>query len=195
MVTDLLSLETGFKITTTGLEVYGIPSFEQWMKQGRELWFAKQSIQWCIGDWINFGEKAYGGKYEQALDETDYTLQTLENYAYTCRAILPTARRELVSFSNHSEVASLSEDDREYALDMLESKQWNRAQVRQWKKELKGDTNPTEQTITLQYRAHTIKAGILTVSFVAPDEVWQIAEYKAVVRKPVAQPKAGEQVA
>lgn len=188
---NLATTETGFKITVTGLEVYGVPSFEQWMKQGRELWYAKQSIQWCIGDWINFGEKAYGGKYEQALDETDYTLQTLENYAYTCKAILPTARRENVSFSNHSEVASLPDDSREYALDMLESKQWNRAKVRQWKKELKGDTTPDEQIITLKYRAHTIKDGILTVSFVAPVDVWHIVGYKAIVSTPKAERKEG----
>lgn len=181
---DLATLETGFKITVTGLEVYGVPSFEQWMKQGRELWFAKQSIQWCIGDWINFGEKAYGGKYEQALDETDYTLQTLENYAYTCKAILPTARRELVSFSNHSEVASLSEDNREYALDMLESKQWNRAQVRTFKKELKGDTTPDEQTVTLRFTHMQRRDNQLIVVFIPPDG--EIVDFKAVVRKPKA---------
>jgi hypothetical protein len=135
---NLLSVMSAFEVTLTGLQVNGNPTYEQWVQQGRELWYAKQSIQWCIGDWINYGEHAYGEKYSQAIDDTDYTPQTLMNYAYTARAIEPTARRENVSFSNHSEVASLDTPTRERFLDKLEGKEWNREDVRREKRTIKG---------------------------------------------------------
>ena len=156
----------GFAVTLTGLEVYGKPTFEQWLEQGDYLWYAKQSIQFCIGDWILYGEKAYGSKYSQAIDETRYTLHSLQNIAYTCNAIPVPARRENVSFSSHSEVASLSEVDREYALDMLQSKQWNREQVREWKRERKGDP-ATKKTklVTLNPVSYYGKGNQLIVTF------------------------------
>lgn len=137
---EIITLQSAFKITLTGLEIYGKPTFEQWLAQGEQLWYAKQSISWCLGDWLNYGEAAYGQKYSQVLDDTRYTLHSLQNIAYTCNAILPPARREGVSFSNHSEVASLAENEREYALDMLQSKQWNRDDVRAYKRTLKGES-------------------------------------------------------
>jgi hypothetical protein len=60
------------------------------------------------------------------------------NYAYTCRAIEPNARRDSVSFSNHSEVASLDPLSRIQALDKLERKEWTREDVRVFKREQKG---------------------------------------------------------
>jgi hypothetical protein len=140
VITDLATTEIGFQITVTGLQVQGKPTYEQWVEQGRELWYAKQSIQWCIGDWINYGEHVYGEKYSQAIDATDYSPQTLMNYAYTCRTIEPTARRENVSFSSHSEVASLDPLSRTQALDKLENKEWTREDVRLFKRERKGLT-------------------------------------------------------
>lgn len=146
----LETLENGFTVTLTGLQVTGTPSYEQWLEQGDYLWYAKQSIQFCIGDWVNYGEKAYGQKYTQAIDDTKYTLHTLQNIAYTCNAIPVPARRENVSFSGHSEVASLPEDKREMALDKLQSREWKREDVREYKRQLKGDTGkPRKQAITI----------------------------------------------
>lgn len=132
---------SAFTYTATGLQVSGTPTFEQWLQTGDELWYMKQSVCWLIGDWLNFGEHAYGQKYSQVLDETRYTLHSLQNIAYTCNAIPVPARRENVSFSGHSEVASLPEDKREMALDKLASREWNRDRVREYKRELKGEGN------------------------------------------------------
>ena len=196
MTTDLTITENEpFQITATGLQIAGKPTYEQWVQVGRELWYAKQSIQWCIGDWINYGDHAYGQKYTQAIAETDYQPQTLANYAYTANAFPHTARRENVSFSNHSEIASLKDDDRTFALDRLQSKQWSREDLRQWKREIKGTPEPTEQTITLQWRGHSVKNGILTAVFVAPDDVYEIVEFKAIVRRNPANERTGEGVA
>jgi hypothetical protein len=145
------STPDGFQVTVTGLQVNGKPTFEQWLEQGEYLWYAKQSIQFCIGDWVNYGEHAYGQKYSQAIDETRYTLQSLQNIAYTCAAIPPTARRENVPFSSHSEVASLPETERTMALDKLASKEWTRSDVRSYKRSLKtGDTDKRrKQAVTI----------------------------------------------
>lgn len=188
-MTDLAIVESKpFHITLTGLQVTGKPTFEQWLQQGRELWYAKQSISWCLGDWLNYGEHAYGQKYTQAISETDYTLQTLMNYAYTAKAIDPTARRENVSFSNHSEVASLNPVQQKQALDNLESGAWNRDQVRAYKRSLKAQPDVIEQTVTLQFTQMQVSDGRLIVVFVPPQG--EIVEFRAIVRKVAALEKS-----
>lgn len=172
-----------FKYTATGLEITGKPTFEQWLQVGDELWYMKQSVCWMIGDWLNFGEHEYGQKYSLVIDETRYSLHSLQNIAYTCNAIPVHARRENVPFSSHSEVASLSESDREYALDMLQSKQWSRQDLRDWKRTLRTGIEPmdSEQLITLRATDIVYKADKIVVVFEKPSG--EIVEFKAIVRK------------
>ena len=39
-----------------------------------------QTVQWWIGDALNFGEQRYGEMYTQAIDETGLDYQTLPNW-------------------------------------------------------------------------------------------------------------------
>jgi len=55
-----------FKATATGLEIEGTPTLESWRHFGRQLGQLHDAIQLCIGDWILFGEHAYGEMYADA---------------------------------------------------------------------------------------------------------------------------------
>ena len=57
-----------FSLDTTALVVRGEPSFDEWESVGAFLHQVDGAVQWWIGDWLNYGEKAYGEKYSQALD-------------------------------------------------------------------------------------------------------------------------------
>lgn len=127
-----------FTVTLTGLQVTGTPTYEQWEQKGNEIWSDKQAAQWRTGDWLVWGEQAFGEDAAQAIDENRYTFHSLQNIVTVCKAFPQDERRPNVSFSNHSECASLQGEDRKLAMDNLESGIWNRTQVREYKRELKG---------------------------------------------------------
>jgi hypothetical protein len=144
---------------------------------------SKDATTWCIADALVYGSDHFQDDLYQILDDTNWSEHTIANYMTTARKIPRAGRRAAVSFSNHSELTSLSEADRDYALDQLESKVWSREDLRAWKRELKGDSAPEEMTITLQWRGHKVVDGILTAAFVAPDETYEIVGFKAIVRR------------
>lgn len=121
--------------TMTGMKVKHQPTYAEWETFGRELWSYKQAIQWCIGDWLNYGEKHYGDTYTQAIDMTNYTYGTLANYASVAREFPPERRREDVSFTNHQELAPLDTDEQDIFLNAIETKQATRDDIRNYKRE------------------------------------------------------------
>lgn len=123
--------------TMTGMQVKRQPTYDEWEAFGRELWSYKQAIQWCIGDWLNYGEKHYGDTYTQAIDMTNYTYGTLANYASVAREFPPERRREDVSFTNHQELAPLDTDEQDIFLNAIESKQATRDDIRTYKRKRK----------------------------------------------------------
>ena len=76
---------------------------------------ALKGLQNCtkfwIGDLLVFSERAYGEKYAQLLDATDYEYGTLCNISYTAEHVSPAVRRKELTFWHHQEVASLKPDD------------------------------------------------------------------------------------
>ena len=138
-----------FAIGDYGLIVTGKPTYEQWVQIGRNLWTQKQKIQWNIGDWINHGEACYGEKYVQALRETDYTLQTLENYASVARKVPVEQRRKNISFSMYQEVAPLPLPERETLLDGVEMGIVSRQDVRDYKRERREKAQAIQPTASV----------------------------------------------
>lgn len=55
----------------------------------------------ALGDWLNYGENAYGEMYSQVMDETGFSLQTLTNDKYVASKIEIYRRREILSWSHH----------------------------------------------------------------------------------------------
>lgn len=94
--------------------------FKEWESAGLLLRQLNQSLQFMLGDWLNYGEAVYGEAYAQALDETDYSLQTLRNYAYVCRKVQQSIRRPEIPFSLQRHVAPLEPEQQKEALDHAE---------------------------------------------------------------------------
>jgi hypothetical protein len=110
-----------FSITPTGIQFNEELSFEEWDDLGQKLAPIGKSIGFIIGDWINYGEKRWGNKYEDALERTGLAYQTLRNYAYVARKVDLSCRHDKLGFEHHYIVAKLkSEDDKRYWLSMAE---------------------------------------------------------------------------
>lgn len=178
-----------YTLTDTALDITGDLSLAECEALVEQMRQGKDTAQWAVADALLYASERYPETYEQILDDTNWALQTARNYMTTARRIPRAVRRKGVSFSNHSELTSLSETDMVYALDKLDAKAWSRDDLRTWKRERRGTPEPSEEVITLQVKAYTVKDGILTVSFVEPENVLDVIGYQAirVIRKPATQ--------
>lgn len=105
-------------------------SFDTWAQLGVFFGRVHRSAKWWIGDWLNFGEGAFGERYAQAADSTGLTIAYLQNIAWVARNVLPSRRRDGVSFSSHAEVASLPPDSQTRWLDEAIKSDWSSRDLR-----------------------------------------------------------------
>ncbi|WP_406120425.1 LmbU family transcriptional regulator [Streptomyces canus] len=117
-------------IPKTGLEFPRNMPFARWLDVGRHLAGAASSSAWCLGDWLNYGEVSYNGRYREAIEQSSLDYQTLRNYAWVTRKFERHRRRENLSFGHHAEVASLSEPEQNYWLQKAEDLAWSRNGLR-----------------------------------------------------------------
>lgn len=117
----LAIVDPKFTITPTGLQFHQNLSFDEWNDLGQKLAPIGKSIGFILGDWINYGETAYGEKYEEALAKTGLAYQTLMNFAYVARKVEISLRKENLDWYQHATVAKLKTDEeKRHWLDMAE---------------------------------------------------------------------------
>ena|SRR2546426_4424679 len=105
-------------------------SYEEWQRIGRKLAVFADSSAWWIGDWLLFGQHAYGNRYRRAIAATGLDYQTLRNYTWVASRFAPSRRRDRLSFGHHAEVAALPEDDQEAWLRRSVVERWTRNELR-----------------------------------------------------------------
>jgi hypothetical protein len=114
-------------------------SFHAWLDVGRHIGRISNACTWWLGDWVVYGEQAYGERYKAALEATQLDYQTLRNYAWVARSFEPARRRDTVSFQHHSELAALPEADQDLWLERTERSRWSRNELR---RQLRADCRP-----------------------------------------------------
>lgn len=120
----------GVHVRLNGLSLPNEIPFDSWRKLGRQVILAANCSAWWIGDWLVYGEQAYGDRYEQAITDTSLGYQTLRNYAWVARKFTMSRRRDTLSFGHHAEVAALPDDEQDVWLARAERLNWSRNQLR-----------------------------------------------------------------
>ena len=127
-----------FHLSQNGLRPVGTPTFVQWLECGQFIRNTEQSVQFWIGDWLVYGEQAYGKTdYEQALQETGLSYQTLRIYKHVATALPLSLRRNKLSFHHHKEVASLSPETQAHLLQQAVDGTWPLFKLKQEKYRLR----------------------------------------------------------
>lgn len=96
-----------------------------WIECGRRFSYMGRSSQWWIGDWVRFGEAAYGAKYREASKITRYDIQTLMNMVYVASRFEVSRRRETLAWSHHAELAALEPESQDRWLDRCEAERFS----------------------------------------------------------------------
>jgi len=104
--------------------------FDAWLGVGAQLAAAAASSAWCLGDWLVFGQAAYGGRYREAVERTGLDYQTLRNYAWVAGRFELSRRRDTLSFGHHAEVAALPEPEQDFWLRKAEEFGWSTMRLR-----------------------------------------------------------------
>jgi hypothetical protein len=116
--------------TTRSLELPQGLAFDDWVRAGQGVSSMVTASAWWLGDWIVYGERAYGQRYRTALEATPFEYKTLRNYAWVARRFDVSRRRDSLSFQHHAEVASLPEPAQELWLQRAETHGWSRNELR-----------------------------------------------------------------
>jgi len=122
-----LSIQPTF--TPTELILPENTNFEDWTAIGQRLQWISRGIHFWIGDWIRFGDRKWGEKYAQAVEETPFSQGTLQNDVWVCERIESSRRREQLTFSHHAVVAALPPAEQDKWLDLAEREGWSSRQL------------------------------------------------------------------
>jgi hypothetical protein len=95
-------------------------SLAEWAEHGRRLGAVGRRAGWWIGDWLAYGNAAYGERYVRAARITGYDVQTLMNMVYVASHVHVSRRRETLSWSHHAEVVAVTEEEQELWLARAE---------------------------------------------------------------------------
>lgn len=107
-------------------------SFDEWENVGYTFQAIDASINWWIGDWLNYGESRYGETYTQALEITGYRLQRLMNAKWVANKIHPSTRVDpsILSWSAHRQVAGLPPAEQAEWLQRAATEDWDSRTLR-----------------------------------------------------------------
>jgi hypothetical protein len=123
-------LSRSCRIVSDGLEMQEGLDFCAWHQVGTWLVAISNASTWCLGDWLVYGERAFGDRYRAGLTSTGLSYQTLRNYAWVARQFPHVRRRPELSFQHHAEVAALAEPEQELWLQRAERLRWSRNELR-----------------------------------------------------------------
>lgn len=129
-------------------------TFDEWMSAGRQIARISTASAWWIGDWLSYGECAYGSRYRIAIDLTSFDYKTLRNYVWVARRFELSRRRDSLSFQHHAEVAALAEPEQDLWLSRAERGRWSRNELRRQLAHARetGDVAVTEHVIVVRIR-------------------------------------------
>jgi N6-adenosine-specific RNA methylase IME4 len=118
------------KATSTGLVLADGLSFNVWETIGKDLKLCEGAVLWWLGDWLNYGDRAYGEMYTQALEASDYSLSTLQNAKWVAGRVESSLRSELLPYKAHQEVASLDPSQQAEVLTIAAEKNLTVREIR-----------------------------------------------------------------
>lgn len=143
---QLSSPVAGVEFTARGAHFPAELDEEDWMRVGDYLAEVGQAFQWCVIDWLQYGEAKYGEKYKALAERTGLATGTLMNWLSAGKGFEPSRRRENLSFSHYVEVKKLEPAKADRLLQKAEAEGWTVRQTREAAQRIEGRDRPKPKT-------------------------------------------------
>lgn len=137
-----ISQNPNYSFTPTGIDFDETLSHPEWDDLGKKLTSMTKILGIYVGDWINFGEKAYGEKYKEALVTSGIPYNTLKNYASVSKRVKLALREKSLGFEFHSAVAKFKSFEQKMWLEMAKA---HNLSIRRFRKSIKLGRLATEE--------------------------------------------------
>lgn len=126
MIPTAITLPQSIEATATGLAITGELTFDEWASIGQGFGRGMQSVAWCVGDWLIYGEANFSKRvgsesYDTAVAATGLDRSTLMTYASVCRAIPADQRIASLNFDHHKSFAALPAEKRGEWMNLVTS--------------------------------------------------------------------------
>lgn len=105
-------------------------TFEEWTAIGNTLQQVGASLNWWIGDWLNYGEHKWGEMYAQATEITHLAAETLMTAKWVAGSVNSSIRIEKLSWTHHRYVAHLPPAEQAEWLELAAANGWRSKQLR-----------------------------------------------------------------
>jgi len=132
---ELAKIESYCELTKTSLIFKRDITKEEWMDGFNSLKKIEGCIQFWIGDFLAYRNQKWG-MYDDIAEETGYEKKALQNIKYVADKVKSSLRLEDLSFSHHSEVASLTPEKQELFLNKAVEEKLS---VRELREEIRKD--------------------------------------------------------
>jgi hypothetical protein len=91
---------------------------------------AQNSLNWLVGDGLNYGERRWGEMYAQAILVTDWAYQRLADAKWVAAAVPQENRRYNLTWTHHKHVAKLPPVAQDEWLAQADENGWSTAELR-----------------------------------------------------------------
>jgi len=108
-------------------------SLIEWEAKGVNLGTIDRHVQFYIGDWLLEGwDNGYikRGVYDRASELTGIEKQILKDYAWVCKTLKSSFRKDELPYTHHKEVAKLGAKEQEYFLSEAVENHWSVSALR-----------------------------------------------------------------
>lgn len=105
-------------------------AFDDWEHTLRGFIEAQNSLNWLVGDGLNYGERKWGEMYAQAILVTDWAYQRLADAKWVAAAVPQENRRDNLTWTHHKHVAKLPPVAQDEWLAQADENGWSTAELR-----------------------------------------------------------------
>lgn len=135
--------------TQTGWQCQSELPYERWQHLAESIQLVSGSLNWIVGDVLNYGESRYGEKYAQAVDVMGWAVQRAKDACWVANKIPHERRNPNVSWTAHRHAAHLDPEQQTYWLNMAEETGCSSSELFQAIKEAGQGKGESWQALTL----------------------------------------------
>ena len=156
-----------------GLNLDESTTAEEWAEIGKQLLVGNKMLNWCIGDWLVFGERK---NFATLSSELGFDEGYLRNLKWIAKEFPMSSRRDNISHKHYQILAPLDKDSRK---EWLEKIQKESLSTRDLTMRVRSAYSDVERDDSTPVRTLTSKVRTLVNQLLEASEKWDENQKKA----------------